>query len=63
MASIFEREGSFSILVNAELQHSLWPTALEIPAGWTPVFGPAPRAECLSYVETNWNDIRPASAR
>jgi uncharacterized protein YbdZ (MbtH family) len=47
------------VLVNDEGQHSLWPATIDVPAGWTIVHGPAQRAECLSYVEKNWTDMRP----
>lgn len=55
--------GSFFVLVNDEEQHSLWPTFADIPAGWRVVHGAADRADCLSYIETNWTDIRPKSLR
>ncbi|MCV7194764.1 MbtH family protein [Mycolicibacterium brumae] len=58
-----DENGTFYVLVNDEEQHSLWPSFADIPAGWTTVFGEASRAECLSYVETNWTDIRPRSLR
>ncbi|AXB47513.1 MbtH family protein [Amycolatopsis albispora] len=56
-------DGTFSVLVNEEQQHSLWPEFADVPAGWTVAFGPASRQECLDYVETNWTDLRPASLR
>lgn len=55
--------GIFYVLVNDEEQHSLWPSFVDIPAGWRAVFGEASRAECLAYVEQNWTDIRPRSLR
>jgi MbtH protein len=54
-------EGSFFVLVNDEGQHSLWPASIEVPAGWTVVFGESTRPECLDYVEANWTDMRPKS--
>ena len=54
-------DGTYLVLVNAENQHSLWPRHIDVPAGWDVVFGPAGRAECLEYVETNWTDMRPKS--
>jgi MbtH protein len=51
----------YLVLVNDENQHSLWPAALDVPAGWARAHGPAGRAECLDYVETHWTDMRPAS--
>ncbi|GGK87498.1 protein MbtH [Sphaerisporangium melleum] len=56
-------DGVYSVLVNDEGQHSLWPDFAEVPAGWTPVHGPAARQECLSYIEANWTDLRPRSLR
>lgn len=58
----FENEdGVYRVLVNAENQHSLWPDFAEIPDGWTSVYGPAGRPECLEYVNTHWTDMRPQS--
>jgi len=56
-----DADGSFLILVNDENQHSLWPAQIDVPAGWTVVFGPNGRTECLEYVERSWTDLRPAS--
>ncbi len=47
------------ILRNAQGQCSLWPQFLECPRGWTPVFGPAPRAACDDWLTSHWRDIRP----
>jgi MbtH protein len=58
-----DAEGTFVVLVNDEDQHSLWPVNIAVPAGWRVVFGEAGRQECLDYVEANWTDIRPRSAR
>ncbi|TCP53631.1 MbtH protein [Tamaricihabitans halophyticus] len=54
-------EGQFVVLVNAENQHSLWPSFAEVPAGWSQVFGVESREACLNYVERNWTDMRPRS--
>ncbi|EPH45660.1 MbtH family protein [Streptomyces aurantiacus] len=54
-------EGRFSVLVNDEGQHSLWPEFAEVPAGWSVVHGPADRQSCLDHVEANWTDLRPKS--
>ena len=55
--------GSFYVLVNSEEQHSLWPSFVDIPAGWTTAFGAADRSSCLEFIETSWPDIRPKSLR
>ncbi|MFD0904191.1 MbtH family protein [Actinomadura sediminis] len=54
-------DGTFLVLVNDEGQHSLWPAFADVPGGWTVASGPAPRAECVEYVNENWTDIRPRS--
>jgi uncharacterized protein YbdZ (MbtH family) len=62
MTNPFEDEnGTFLVLVNAENQHSLWPSTVDVPAGWRTVHGEDTRAACLEYVETYWTDLRPAS--
>ncbi|MDO4652420.1 MbtH family protein [Corynebacterium durum] len=55
--------GRFYVLRNKEEQHSLWPTFAAVPDGWDVVFGEASRTECLDYVNENWTDILPLSAR
>lgn len=50
---------TFSVLVNAAGQHSLWPHFVDVPSGWDVVHGPDNRAACLDYVEVNWTDMRP----
>ncbi|GGQ63071.1 MbtH family protein [Couchioplanes azureus] len=64
MTNPFENaDGRYLVLVNDEQQHSLWPSFVEVPAGWTVVFGEDSRAACLAYVEENWTDLRPRSLR
>ncbi|MFD9879687.1 MbtH family protein, partial [[Kitasatospora] papulosa] len=47
-------DGSYLVLANAERQHSLWPAAIDVPAGWSTVFGADTRTACLAHVEKNW---------
>jgi uncharacterized protein YbdZ (MbtH family) len=54
-------EAEYRVLVNAELQYSLWPDFKEIPAGWTAVGPLGKRQECLALIETMWTDMRPKS--
>ncbi|MEH6373568.1 MbtH family protein [Streptomyces sp. KLMMK] len=56
-----DENGSYVVLANAERQHSLWPAKIDVPAGWSTVFGAGTRTACLDYVEENWTDMRPAS--
>jgi uncharacterized protein YbdZ (MbtH family) len=61
MSNPFENEnGTFLVLANHENQHSLWPAAMDIPAGWDVVKTTSTRAACLAYIEQNWTDLRPA---
>jgi MbtH protein len=60
----FEDENSdYLVLVNDEGQHSLWPTFAGIPSGWTNVFGPGRRNNCLEYINKQWTDMRPNSLK
>ena len=54
-------DANYLVLVNDEGQHSLWPTFVDVPAGWQVVFGEASRADCLEHVEKSWTDMRPKS--
>jgi MbtH protein len=62
MTNPFEDEnGVYHVLVNDEGQHSLWPTFVEVPQGWTIVHRSDSRAACLDYINRNWTDMRPKS--
>lgn len=62
MTNPFENpDGSYRVLVNAELQYSLWPAFADVPAGWTVVHDTDTRQACLDYIELNWVDMRPKS--
>lgn len=62
MTNPFDDEsGIFSVLVNSEGQHSLWPEFAAVPPGWERVLSGKSRSECLDFVETNWTDLRPLS--
>ncbi|MCX4718331.1 MbtH family protein [Streptomyces virginiae] len=62
MSNPFENDNaSYVVVRNDELQHSLWPAANPVPAGWAVVHGPDGRQACLDHVERVWTDMRPAS--
>ncbi|MFI1370235.1 MbtH family protein [Streptomyces griseochromogenes] len=64
MSNPFEDVNStYFVLVNAEGQHSLWPSAVKIPVGWAAEYGAAARKECIEYIDANWKDLRPQSLR
>lgn len=56
-------DGTFVVLVNDEEQHSLWPAGFAVPAGWRMIHEASGRQDCLDYIERNWTDLRPLSAR
>jgi MbtH protein len=58
-----DQQGSFLVLVNHEEQYSLWPAFAEVPDGWTVALPETTREAALSYVESNWTDMRPKSLR
>jgi uncharacterized protein YbdZ (MbtH family) len=58
----FEDEnGVFHVLINEEGQHSLWPSFIEVPQGWTIIHKSDSRAACLEFINQNWTDMRPNS--
>ncbi|CCH31839.1 MbtH family protein [Actinosynnema sp. NPDC047251] len=51
-----DRDATFSVLVNHEGAHSLWPSFAEIPEGWTVTLADRPRDQCDAYVIEHWTD-------
>ncbi|MET9595920.1 MbtH family NRPS accessory protein [Streptomyces sp. NPDC006516] len=56
-------ENRMKVLVNDEDQYSLWPTYLDVPAGWRETEMTGSKEECLAYVKDVWVDMRPRSLR
>jgi MbtH protein len=56
-----DEDGRFLVLRNDEGQYSLWPSFIDVPAGWQVVHEEDSRAACLQYIEDNWTDMRPNS--
>ena len=63
MSEEFDDARSYTVLVNAEEQYSLWPQDLAIPAGWRAAGKVGTKQECLDYVRSVWTDMRPLSLR
>ena len=62
MTNPFEDEnGVYHVLVNEEGQHSLWPSFIEVPKGWTIIHESDSRAACLEFINRHWTDMRPNS--
>lgn len=53
----------YKVVVNHEEQYSIWPERRENPRGWSSVGIVGSKAECLSYIESVWTDMRPLSLR
>ena len=50
MTNPFEDENAtYLVLVNGENQHSLWPSFLDVPAGWNVAHPADSRQACLDY--------------
>ncbi|WP_097870596.1 MbtH family protein [Streptomyces sp. rh34] len=45
-------DGLFLVLSDPRGRHSVWPAALDLPAGLTTVHGPHPRQECLDIIDS-----------
>jgi MbtH protein len=54
-----EQGGAFVVLINNHGQHSLWPAAADIPAGWSIACKWNARQACIEYIGKNWTDMRP----
>jgi MbtH protein len=53
----------YAVVVNGEEQFSIWPSHKPTPRGWKLVGKEGPKAECLSYIDETWTDMRPLSLR
>lgn len=56
-------EEAYLVLINDQLQYSLWSSALEIPPGWSKEGYSGNEDECMSYIDKVWVDMRPLSLR
>jgi len=61
--SFDDEETTFTVLINHEEQYSLWPAEKSVPNGWRVADIKGSKAECLKFVEANWQDMRPLSLR
>lgn len=50
---------TFLVLINEEGQYSLWPTLLNVPAGWRIIYGEENRENCLNYINLEWKSMMP----
>lgn len=60
MNNPFENEdGIYYVLINDGGQYSVWPAFLDVPSGWTVLYGKESRQLCLDYINSRWTDMRP----
>jgi MbtH protein len=53
----------WAVVINAELEYSIWPAGTDLPAGWKQVGKKGTKEECLEYIKSVWTDMRPLSQR
>ncbi|MGM9927650.1 MAG: MbtH family protein [Bacillus sp. (in: firmicutes)] len=58
-----QQDAQYVVLVNIEDQYSLWPAGVDVPVGWSAVFGPQMKEQCQQFIEEKWVDMRPKSLR
>ena len=63
MSDPSDDETRYRVVRNHEEQYSIWPLQRDLPLGWEAVGKSGTKAECLSYVEEVWTDMRPLSLR
>jgi len=51
----------FLVLVSPTGQYSIWPAALQVPAGWRVVHGVAVRQSCLDFMAARQAPLRAAA--
>lgn len=56
-------EDRLVVVINDELQYSIWPAGRDIPGGWRAEGFSGTRAECLAHIAHQWTDMRPLSVR
>ena len=53
----------YRVVVNHEMQYSIWAADRELPLGWQDAGKSGTKAECLAHIEEVWTDMRPLSLR
>lgn len=53
----------YKVVLNHEEQYSIWPANRDNALGWIDAGKAGSKAECLSYIEQVWTDMRPRSLR
>lgn len=56
-------EAIYQVVINEELQYSIWPAGEEVPTGWKSAGKTGTKTQCLDYIAEVWTDLRPLSLR
>jgi MbtH protein len=56
-------EEKFTVVINHEEQHSIWPAGRDIPSGWREAGFEGDKSDCLAHIARVWTDQRPLSVR
>jgi len=64
MSAMAEEDATvYKVVVNHEMQYSIWPRSRENALGWFDEGKQGTKAQCLEYIDTVWTDMRPLSLR
>lgn len=58
-----EDQTIYKVVMNDEMQYSIWFVDRENPPGWADAGREGLREDCLAYIEEVWTDMRPLSLR
>ncbi|MGY1437029.1 amino acid adenylation domain-containing protein [Streptomyces reniochalinae] len=58
-----DEQCEFSVVVNHEEQHAIWPADRELPAGWREEGFTGRSKACLDHIDRTWTDMRPLGLR
>ncbi len=59
--SLNEEQTIFNVVINHEMQYSIWPADRENALGWENEGKSGTKQECLDYIDEVWTDMRPLS--
>ena len=59
--SLNEEQSVFNVVINHEMQYSIWPADKENALGWQDEGKSGTKQECLDYIDEVWTDMRPLS--
>ncbi|GCE23083.1 MbtH family protein [Dictyobacter kobayashii] len=61
MSNSEQTEILYNVVVNHELQYSIWPVGKVNAPGWKDAGKSGTKEECLAYIKEVWTDMRPLS--